>query len=533
MNSSGVSKLLALLGLDLSILLIAGTAQSAIAQDLGVDSDRHSEVLFTGAVQVLPRKQYVRSFTTRSNYKNARIAGNLQAKGGTGNDIRVMVLKGQSVVFDSGQRRSVVLSVDFSEPAQYTLVFDNTFSLGSPKVVFGTVSLVHWGLDVERDKTDRDEDTAHYRQASGIIQKLYVALKADERVLGTTQLVAMPSIRLNGDESINATANWATNGIQVNKGLFRLTDQAGEKGEDVLAATLAHELSHIFYRHPGYGSSGQGVKGLFDELRGVTALDRVQEKEADILGIRVACQAGFDPQGMLILMRVFAQTETRANSFMTNHPSAIERRNYLEGEAASCSTRQGAEHSTTTTTGPTLTTRQDSLYAIFNTSMGTITAKLFENETPITVKNFVALAGGTKPWKDPNTGAMVAKPLYNGITFHRAIPNFMIQTGDPTGTGSHDCGFTIEDEIVPTLKFDQPGRLAMANRGAPNTGACQIFITEVPYPSLDGGYTVFGQVVEGQGLVDRIARAPHDEHNKPFVPVKLIGITIKRMVGEN
>src|SRR5438132_10909914 len=91
---------------------------------------------------------------------------------------------------------------------------------------------------------------------------------------------------------------------------------------------------------------------------------------------------------------------------------------------------------------PAAPAREPGLYAIFNTSMGTIAAQLFEKGTPLTVRNFVALARGTKPWKDPKTSAMVAKPLFNGITFHRVIPNFMIQTGDPTGTGSHDCGFT-------------------------------------------------------------------------------------------
>jgi cyclophilin family peptidyl-prolyl cis-trans isomerase len=159
--------------------------------------------------------------------------------------------------------------------------------------------------------------------------------------------------------------------------------------------------------------------------------------------------------------------------------------------------------------------------------MGTITARLFEKETPLTVKNFVALARGTKPWKDPKSGAMAAKPLYNGITFHRVIPNFMIQTGDPTGTGSHDCGFTIKDEIVPTLKFDQPGRLGMANIGSPNTGGCQFFITEVPYASLDGGYTVFGQVVEGQDIVGKIAHVARTGE-KPTTPVKLVTVVIKR-----
>ena len=172
--------------------------------------------------------------------------------------------------------------------------------------------------------------------------------------------------------------------------------------------------------------------------------------------------------------------------------------------------------------------REPGLYAIFNTSMGTITARLFEKETPITVRNFVALARGTKAWKDPKTGAMVAKPLYNNITFHRVIPNFMIQTGDPTGTGSHDCGFTIPDEIVATLKFDGPGKLGMANIGSPHTGGCQFFITEVAYPSLNGGYTLFGQVVEGQDIVAKIARVPRGANDKPTTPVMLKSVTIQR-----
>ena len=180
---------------------------------------------------------------------------------------------------------------------------------------------------------------------------------------------------------------------------------------------------------------------------------------------------------------------------------------------------------------------ENGLYAIINTSMGQITAKLYEQEAPLNVRNFVALARGTKPWKDPNSGAMVAKPLYNNITFHRVIPNFMIQTGDPTARGDHDCGIKIKDEIVPGLKFDKPGRLGVANVGAPNTGGCQFFITEVAYPSLDpapgnSGYTIFGQVVEGQELVGKIARVPRDANDKPRTPVKLAGVTIKRVGPE-
>jgi peptidyl-prolyl cis-trans isomerase A (cyclophilin A) len=169
------------------------------------------------------------------------------------------------------------------------------------------------------------------------------------------------------------------------------------------------------------------------------------------------------------------------------------------------------------------------LYAVINTSMGTITAELFEKATPITVRVFIGLARGGVPWLDPQTRKPVTRPLYQNITFHRVIPDFMIQTGDPTGTGAHNCGFTIKDEIVPTLKFDRPGRLAMANIGRPNTGACQFFITDAPYSSLNGGYTIFGQVVDGQPIVGKIARVVRDSNDKPRLPIRLIDVNIIRV----
>ena len=181
---------------------------------------------------------------------------------------------------------------------------------------------------------------------------------------------------------------------------------------------------------------------------------------------------------------------------------------------------------------PAAPQREPGLYAVFDTSMGKITASLFEKETPLTVQNFVGLAKGTKAWMDPQTKTMVRKPLYNNITFHRVIPNFMIQTGDPTGTGSHNCGFTIKDEIRPGLQFDRPGRLGMANINQPNTGGCQFFITEVPYSSLNGGYTVFGQVVEGQDVVNKIGHVRTGANDKPITPVKLISVTIERVGPE-
>ena len=171
------------------------------------------------------------------------------------------------------------------------------------------------------------------------------------------------------------------------------------------------------------------------------------------------------------------------------------------------------------------------LYAIIQTSMGTMTAELFERQTPNTVRNFVGLATGTRPWLDPKTRKMVARPLYDNIIFHRVIPDFMIQTGDPTGTGAHNCGFDIPDEIVGGLTFDRPGRLAMANIGKPNTGACQFFITEKPFPSGNGKYTIFGQLVDGQEVVTKIAHVIRDDQDKPRFPIKLIRVAIIRRIA--
>jgi peptidyl-prolyl cis-trans isomerase A (cyclophilin A) len=170
--------------------------------------------------------------------------------------------------------------------------------------------------------------------------------------------------------------------------------------------------------------------------------------------------------------------------------------------------------------------REPGLYATLVTTQGNITVKFFEKEAPITVKNFVALAQGRKPWTDPKTGQRVTRPLYNGLTFHRVIPGFMIQGGDPMGTGMGGTD-VIPDEFVPTLKFDQPGRMAMANAG-PKTGSCQFFITEVPTPHLNGLHTIFGQVIEGQVVVNKIAHLPSGANDMPRTPVKILKVDIKR-----
>ena len=168
--------------------------------------------------------------------------------------------------------------------------------------------------------------------------------------------------------------------------------------------------------------------------------------------------------------------------------------------------------------------------AIFDTTAGKLTCKLFEKQAPETVANFIGLATGTKDWKNPITGANKhGVPLYDGTIFHRVIPNFMIQGGDPAGNGSGDPGYKFRDEFVPTLTFDRPGRLAMANSG-PNTNGSQFFITEVPTPHLNGRHTIFGQCDDASvDLVKKIARMASDpNNNRPFRPVKINHITIER-----
>ncbi len=168
------------------------------------------------------------------------------------------------------------------------------------------------------------------------------------------------------------------------------------------------------------------------------------------------------------------------------------------------------------------------LYAIFNTSQGKITIQLFEKESPETVENFVGLAEGTKEWTDAKSGKKVKKPLYNGSIFHRVIPGFMIQGGDPMGTGMGGPGYQFKDEFGSGLKFDRPGRLAMANSG-PNTNGSQFFITEGATAHLNDRHTIFGQVYEGQEIVRKIARVPRDRRDRPNTPVVMESLEIIRV----
>jgi peptidyl-prolyl cis-trans isomerase A (cyclophilin A) len=173
-------------------------------------------------------------------------------------------------------------------------------------------------------------------------------------------------------------------------------------------------------------------------------------------------------------------------------------------------------------------TRPNGSTAVMDTSMGRITCQFYQKQAPKAVANFIGLAEGTKDWTDPSTGQKQHKPYFNGTVFHRVIPQFMIQGGDPTATGTGGPGYSFKDELDPGLNFDRAGRLAMANSG-PNTNGSQFFITEQAQPSLNQGYTLFGQCDEASVLVVKaIARVKRNSNDKPLTPVVLKKVTIVR-----
>ncbi|OFZ02198.1 MAG: hypothetical protein A2Z97_06235 [Bdellovibrionales bacterium GWB1_52_6] len=164
--------------------------------------------------------------------------------------------------------------------------------------------------------------------------------------------------------------------------------------------------------------------------------------------------------------------------------------------------------------------------AVLKTSLGEITVKLFPETAPKAVENFVGLATGKKQWTDPSGKVQKSKPLYNGTIFHRVIPSFMVQGGDPAGNGTGGPGFKFEDETKPTDQFDRPGILAMANAG-PNTNGSQFFITVKATPWLNGRHTIFGEVVKGMDVVEKIVGTPRDAGDRPLTPVVIQKLLIQ------
>jgi peptidyl-prolyl cis-trans isomerase A (cyclophilin A) len=172
--------------------------------------------------------------------------------------------------------------------------------------------------------------------------------------------------------------------------------------------------------------------------------------------------------------------------------------------------------------------RQPGTYAIFDTTEGQIVCRLFEKEAPKTVQNFTELAEGKRDWTHPVSKKKSKDKLYDGTVFHRVIPNFMIQGGDPAGTGFGGPGYQFEDETKGSPhKFDKSGKLAMANSG-PNTNGSQFFITVAPTPWLTGNHTIFGEVIEGQDIADKISKLPRGANDKPSKEVKINAVKIER-----
>nr|WP_229811851.1 peptidylprolyl isomerase [Streptosporangium pseudovulgare] len=174
------------------------------------------------------------------------------------------------------------------------------------------------------------------------------------------------------------------------------------------------------------------------------------------------------------------------------------------------------------------------MIATLNTNRGTVKVQLFPDHAPKTVRNFVELAEGTREWVHPETGQKTTDKLYDGTVFHRVIDGFMIQGGDPLGQGIGGPGYKFDDEIHPELFFNRPYLLAMANagiQGGRGTNGSQFFITVVPTPHLNGRHTIFGEVVEGQNVIDAIAKTDTDARDRPKEPVVLESVTIDRVQG--
>jgi peptidyl-prolyl cis-trans isomerase A (cyclophilin A) len=173
----------------------------------------------------------------------------------------------------------------------------------------------------------------------------------------------------------------------------------------------------------------------------------------------------------------------------------------------------------------------ETLTATLQTSQGRVVIRLFPDHAPKTVRNFEELAEGGRQWTDPRTGRTSTSKLYDGTIFHRVIPDFMIQGGDPLGTGTGGPGYEFADEFHPDLAFDRPYLLAMANAG-PGTNGSQFFITTVPTPWLNGRHTIFGEVVDGSNVVDEISRVQTSRGDRPVSDVVLESVEIGHAESE-
>lgn len=266
-------------------------------------------------VQIGPGKYFYVNFHVDVYLKRARLVGNVMAQGGGGNDVIVRVVKDGNVIYDSGQLRSIVLSVPLNEPGNYTLIITNEFSIVSSKIVWGYVNLYSDGEDATRTNDEARRQAQRESVAREILSKLYDTLESNEREWYTRQVPVKPTIVVTRDHSLNAHAVVSRNAIYIDLVTFEVAEALGAStsvanAKALLAGVIGHELAHIFYHHPSDRSGG-----LWGELVGALAVDRRQEQQADVLGTFLACQSGYGSEGLLSFMRILIAQKGNSSDF--------------------------------------------------------------------------------------------------------------------------------------------------------------------------------------------------------------------------
>jgi Peptidase family M48 len=294
------------------------------------------QVFNSQGVQIGPGKYLYVNFHVDTYLRRARLAGNVMARGGGGNDIIVRVIKDGRAVFDSGQQRSIVLSIPLNEPGQYSLIITNEFSIISSKVVWGYVNLYSDGEDTPRASSEARKQQSRQILAQRILHELYGALEADEKQWYTRQVPVEPRIIVTSDDDLNAFAVPSQNSIYVFKAVFDVAETMASqssqtRSNSMLAGVIGHELAHIFYHHWTDRKSG-----LWGELSGSLPIDRNQERQADVLGTRLACQAGYEPGGLLDFMRLLIARKGNGSDFGSNHPNSRQRAMMIQQVARQC-----------------------------------------------------------------------------------------------------------------------------------------------------------------------------------------------------
>lgn len=287
-------------------------------------------------VQVGPGKYFYVNFHVDVYLKRARLAGNVMARGGGGNDIIVRVVKDGNVIYDSGQLRSIVLSVPLNEPGNYTLILTNEFSIVSSKVVWGYVNLYSDGEDSAKTNDEARRQAQRESAAREILNKLYDTLESNEHEWYTRQVPVKPTIVVTRDHSLNAHAVVPRNAIYVDLGTFEVAEALGARtsvanAKAMLAGVIGHELAHIFFHHPS-----DRAGGLWGELIGALAVDRRQEQQADVLGTFLACQSGYGSEGLLSFMRILIAQKGDSSDFGASHPNSRSRIAMIERVARQC-----------------------------------------------------------------------------------------------------------------------------------------------------------------------------------------------------